>query len=77
MIITRYTLRAKIKKINVSKSIAITCLDQIDNNKAEYYKDNNVLVKNTNEFIEDILKKMNPDNCYLSYGASRDNIVKY
>lgn len=67
----------KNKKINISKSIAITCLDQIDNNKAEYYKDNNFLLKNTDEFIEDILRKINPDNCYLSYGVSRDNIVKY
>ncbi|MFT8342924.1 adenylosuccinate synthetase [Clostridium beijerinckii] len=69
--------KSKNKKINISKSIAITCLDQIDNNKAEYYKDNNLLLKNTDKFIKDILRKINPDNCYLSYGASRDNIVKY
>ncbi|WP_017212808.1 adenylosuccinate synthetase [Clostridium beijerinckii] len=68
--------KSKNKKININKSIAITCLDQIDN-KAEYYKDNNLLLKNTNEFIEDILSKIKPDNCYLSYGVSRDNIVKY
>ncbi|MBC2418462.1 adenylosuccinate synthetase [Clostridium beijerinckii] len=69
--------KSKNKKINVSKSIAITCLDQIDNNKAEYYKDKSLLLKSTDKFIEDILRKINPDNCYLSYGVSRDNIVKY
>ncbi|OCA99361.1 adenylosuccinate synthetase [Clostridium beijerinckii] len=69
--------KSKNKKINISKSIAITCLDQIGNNKAEYYKDNNLLLKHIDEFIEDILIKINPDNCYLSYGVSRDNIVKY
>jgi len=67
----------KNKKINISKSLAITCLDQIDNNKAEYYKDNSLLLRNTDELIEDILSKINPDNCYLSYGVSRDTIVKY
>ncbi len=69
--------KSKNKKININKSIAITCLDQIDNNKAQYYKDNNFLLKNTDEFIEDILSKINPDNCYLSYGVSGDTIVKY
>lgn len=73
----KISFKSKNKKINVSKSIAITCLDQIDNNKAEYCKDNNLLLKNTNEFIEDILSKIKPDNCYLSYGVSRDTIVKY
>ncbi|NMF07576.1 adenylosuccinate synthetase [Clostridium beijerinckii] len=73
----KISFKSKNKKINISKSIAITCLDQVDNNKAEYYKDNNLLLKNTNEFIEDILRKINPDNCYLSYGVSKDNIVKY
>ncbi|NSB15374.1 adenylosuccinate synthetase [Clostridium beijerinckii] len=73
----KISFKSKNKKINVSKSIAITCLDQIDNNKAEYYKDNSLLLKNTNEFIEDILRKINPDNCYLSYGTSRNTIVKY
>jgi adenylosuccinate synthase len=73
----KISFKSKNKKINISKSIAITCLDQIDNNKAEYYKDNSLLLKNTNEFIEDILRKINPDNCYLSYGVSRDTIVKY
>ncbi|WP_023975677.1 adenylosuccinate synthetase [Clostridium beijerinckii] len=73
----KISFKSKNKKINISKSIAITCLDQIDNNKAEYYKDNNFLLKNTDEFIEDILSNINPDNCYLSYGVSRDTIVKY
>ena len=48
----KISFKSKNKKINISKSIAITCLDQIDNNKAEYYKDNSLLLKNTNEFIE-------------------------
>lgn len=73
----KISFKSKNKKINISKSIAITCLDQVDNNKANYYKDNSLLLKSTDEFIDDILRKINPDNCYLSYGVSRDTIVKY
>lgn len=61
---------------NIKKSIAITCLDQIDNDEAIYYEDNQFIVNPTNKLVEDICIKINPDNCYLSYGATRSTIIK-
>jgi adenylosuccinate synthase len=61
---------------NIKKSIAITCLDQIDKDEAIYYEDNQFIVNPTNKFVEDICIKINPDNCYLSYGATRSTVIK-
>ena len=61
---------------DIKKSIGITCLDQIDNDEAVYYKDNQLCVNNTNRFIEEICEKIKPDNYYLSYGKTRNTITK-
>lgn len=60
---------------NIKKSIAITCLDQINNGEAIYYKDNKILIKPTIEFVEDVCMKINPYSCYLSYGPTRSTIL--
>ncbi len=62
---------------NIKKSIAITCLDQIDNDEATYYQDNHVIVNSTIKFVEDICIKINPYSCYLSYGSTRSTIIKH
>ena len=64
------------ERCNIKKSIAITCLDQIDNDESIYYKDNVFIVNPTNKFVEDICMKINPYSCYLSYGVTRSNITK-
>lgn len=61
---------------NIRKSIAITCLDQIDNDEAIYYRDNQFMVSSTTKLVEDICIKINPYNCYLSYGATRSTIIE-
>ncbi|RII34006.1 adenylosuccinate synthase [Clostridium chromiireducens] len=61
---------------NLKKSIGLTCLDQIDDDKAIYYKNNQLYVNSTNRFVEEICEKINPDNCYLSYGKTRNTITK-
>lgn len=60
---------------NIKKSIAITCLDQINNGEAIYYKDGKILINHTIEFVEDVCEKINPYSCYLSYGPSRSTII--
>lgn len=61
---------------HIKKSIAITCLDQIDNNEAVYYKDNKLVVNSDVKLVEDISMKINLSNCYLSYGACRNNVAE-
>ena len=61
---------------NIKKSIAITCLDQIDNDEAIYYRDNQFMVSSITKLVEDICIKINPYNCYLSYGATRSTIIE-
>ncbi|MFW2490745.1 adenylosuccinate synthetase [Clostridium chromiireducens] len=61
---------------NIKKSIGLTCLDQIDNDEAIYYKNNLLCVNSTNRFVEEICEKIKPENCYLSYGKTRNTIIK-
>lgn len=61
---------------NIKKSIAITCLDQIDNDEAIYYQDNRFIKNSTIKFVEDICAEINPYSCYLSYGSTRSTIIK-
>ncbi|WP_160684222.1 adenylosuccinate synthetase [Clostridium sp. C2-6-12] len=60
----------------IKKSIVITCLDQIDNDDAIYYLDNKLMVNKSTKFVEDICMKINPNNCYLSTGKTRNTILK-
>lgn len=62
---------------NIKKSIAVTCLDQIDNDEAIYFLDNHFMVNNTTTLVEDICMKVNPHICYLSYGKTRKSILKH
>lgn len=61
---------------NIKKSIAITCLDQIVNDDAIYYLDNQFVKNKTSKLVEDICKRINPDGCYLSYGTTRKTIIE-
>lgn len=60
----------------IKKSIAITCLDVIDN-KAKYIKDNKLSINDKEQFIEDIIKSIKPYNYYLSFGDRREDVIKY
>lgn len=60
----------------IKKSLAITCLDQIDNDIAIYYKSNNRINSSTSEFIEDVKNIIPADNYYLSYGETRNTIKR-
>ena len=63
-------------KFNIEKSLAITCLDVIEK-KAKYIKNNTLVTKNKEAFIEDIIKTIKPYKCYLSYGEKEENIEIY
>lgn len=58
---------------NIRKSVAITCLDQIDTS-AKYILKKEFKEDNISNFIDDIINKINPYKCYLSSGASREKI---
>lgn len=58
---------------NIRKSLAITCLDQIDTS-AKYILKKEFKEDNISNFIDDIINKINPYKCYLSSGASREKI---
>ena len=58
---------------NIRKSLAITCLDQIDN-FAKYIFDNSLKESNLNTFINNVINKIKPYRYYLSKGASRATI---
>ena len=58
---------------NITKSLAITCLDQIDD-FAKYILKREFKEDNISKFIDDIINKINPYKCYLSSGVSRDKI---
>lgn len=60
---------------NLKKSIAITCLDQIDEGRALYYMDNKLMTNSTEKFLKDIYMKIKPYGCYLSYGENRSRII--
>lgn len=66
---------AKSKLINMKKSIAITCLDQIDNNKAKYIVDGHLKESSADMFVDNVLSVVQPERCYLSFGACRENIT--
>ena len=68
--------KKQLEHCNIKKSIAITCLDQIDNDEAIYYQDNQFIVNPTIKFVDDICMKINPYSCYLSYGLTRSTIIK-
>ena len=68
--------KKKYKHCNIKKSIAITCLDQIENNEAIYYQDNQFIMNPTIKFVEDICTKINAYSCYLSYGSTRCTIIE-
>jgi len=73
---TKIISRKQHEYCNIKKSIGLTCLDQIDNDEAVYYKNNQLCVNSTNRLIEEIYEKINPDNYYLSYGETRNTIIK-
>lgn len=58
---------------NIRKSVAITCLDQIDIS-AKYILKKEFKEDNISNFIKDIINNITPYKCYLSSGASREKI---
>lgn len=76
-------LRSRIKKdlqfangLDYKTSVAITCLDQTDD-EIKYYKNGILLKQGADKFINDIIKELNIDKCYLSHGMTRNNISEY
>jgi adenylosuccinate synthase len=62
--------------IKYSKSIAISCMDQIDN-EAIYICNGKKIIKNTCNLIKDVMSNLCPNNIYLSYSNNRNGISKY
>lgn len=66
---------SKSKCSNIKKSIAITCLDQIDNNNAKYIVNGKLKESTTECFVEDMISMVKPEHCYLSFGPCRENVI--
>ena len=58
---------------NTSFSLAVTCLDQIDD-KAKYIINNEKVENDFEAFLQDIIKTIKADKFYLSFSPTRDNI---
>lgn len=60
-------------KFKIRKSLAVTCLDQIDD-KAIYIKDERKVNAEVEKFIKEISETIKSDKYYLSYGDSKEDI---
>lgn len=58
---------------NTSFSLAVTCLDQIDD-KAKYIINDEKVENDFEDFLQDIIKTIKADKFYLSFSPTRDNI---
>lgn len=61
------------KKLNFKKSISVSCLDQLDEN-IDYYFRGMKIKSSVENFLSELMKTINPYNCYLSFGVTRDTI---
>jgi adenylosuccinate synthase len=61
------------KTLNYKKSLAITCLDQVDNEVKYIYNGENI-TSSIDEFINNIKSTTGIFTLYLSYGVTRDTI---
>lgn len=68
---------SEVSKYPMTKSIAITCLDQICNENAKYIEDNKLIeTSSIVSFIDDVFDRLNVDNGYASYSPYRNKIYK-
>jgi len=62
-------------KISYSYSLAVTCLDQLDDSKYLRYFSSGVETQtHVRNFIDLLSRRVNPSKMYLSYGMTRDTI---
>ncbi|MDF2880135.1 MAG: adenylosuccinate synthase [Clostridiaceae bacterium] len=64
------------KSLNFNAKLAITCLDQI-NNEAKYITNSKEKISSIKQFITDTFNSVGFNEGYLSYGASRNTISNY
>lgn len=65
------------KNCNISKSLTITCLNQIFENKLDminYYLNNNLIERNMEKFLIDIKENIQSDKYYLGFNPTRNGI---
>lgn len=63
-------------KFNYKLSLAITCLDQVDN-KVKFLIDKKQIEESIDEFLCTLYRFIPTDNGYGSYGMTRETIKKY
>jgi adenylosuccinate synthase len=62
-----------VEGLKYTQSIAMTCLDQIDE-KAKYIVDSKVLSSSIEEFLHRTLEITKAKRCYISYGPTRETL---
>lgn len=62
-------------KINLTRSLAVTCLDQTANESIEFFKQGKKCESDVDDFIRQTANAAKARKTYLSYGQTRETIV--